>query len=234
MWATRSELGFLVLVLSTGMTLAFAVVLLLAPLLLLRGEVAQRALPIRFCVVTYFGLLGTAFMFVEMGLIQLFTRFLGDPVLAAALVVAGLLSCAGLGSVVQPRVTRLVPFGAFGVAIAVGLVIVLYAKVLPRLFESEAMLAGIYKNVVGLAVLGPLAFLMGVLFPWGLSTLHRVAAPAIPLAWAVNGFASVVSASVAVVLAMTLGFTTLLGFAAALYGVAGVGALLLARLEQGA
>jgi hypothetical protein len=231
MWATRSEMGFLVLVWSTGMTLAFAVVLLLAPLLLFGRGRAKGTGPIRFCVVTYFGLLGTGFMCVEMSLIQLFTRFLGDPVLAAALVVAGLLFCAGLGSMVQPRVTRAMPLGAFGVAVAVALAIVLYAKGLPRLFESGAMLAGTWKNAVGLVVLAPLAALMGMLFPWGLSTLQREAAPAIPLAWAVNGFASVVSASVAVVLAMTLGFSALLGCAAAAYGLAGVGSLLLAQVS---
>ena len=197
MWATRSEMGFLVLVLSAGMTLVFAAVLLPGPILLFRPTEDQGPVVLRVCVVTYFGLLGTAFMFVEMSFIALFTRFLGDPVLAAALVVAGLLFCAGLGSVLQPRVTRLVPWGTCGVAAAVAMAIVLYAQALPRVFEHLAMVADAWKSVAGLMLLAPLAFLMGIPFPWGLSVLHRIASPAVPLAWAVNGFASVVSTSVA-------------------------------------
>jgi hypothetical protein len=232
MWATRSEMGFLVLLLSAGLTLVFAAVLVPAPILLFRPAKPHGRVGLRVCVAIYFGLLGTGFMFVEMGLISLFTRFLGDPVLAAALVVAGLLLCAGLGSMVQPVVTLRVPRGACGVALAVGLTIGLYAVTLPGVFKVTGMLPGVWKNALGLVMLAPLAFLMGVPFPWGLSVLHRIAAPAVPLAWAVNGFASVVSASVAVVVAMSWGFRALLGIAAAVYGLAGVVSLLLARADH--
>ena len=85
------------------------------------------------------------------------------------------------------------------------------------------------KVFVGIAMVAPLAFLMGTPFPWGLSVLHEKAATAVPLAWAVNGFASVVSACGAVLLAMTFGFKSLLSLAAGLYAVAGLLSLLTAR-----
>jgi hypothetical protein len=227
MWATRSEMGFLVLVLSSMLTLAFATVLLPLPILLFGAPGIRGTWLLRFSLVTYFALLGTGFMFVEMGFISVFTRLLGDPIPAAALVVAGLLLAAGLGSMAQPTVTRTFPWGACGVALCTGLIVAAYGLALPLLFAYASALTGVWKNVLGLVALAPMAFLMGVPFPWGLSVLHRVAVQGVPLAWAVNGFASVVSASVAVVLAMTWGFSVLLGFAAALYGLAGLVSLLL-------
>ena len=49
----------------------------------------------------------------------------------------------------------------------------------------------------------------GNAFPWGLSLVHEKAPSTVPIGWAVNGFASVISTSVAVLLTMTYGFTAL-------------------------
>ncbi len=59
--------------------------------------------------------------------------------------------------------------------------------------------------------------------------LHEMAAEAVPVAWAVNGFASVVSACGAVLLAMTIGFRSLFVLAAVLYMSAGLLSLLIIR-----
>jgi len=104
-WPTRAEMGFLVLVICLIWTAVIATVLLPPALILLRraGQPPPRLL---LCAgVAYFAALGMGFMFVEMTFLQLFARFLGDPVTAAALVFACLLSFAGLGSLVQPAVT---------------------------------------------------------------------------------------------------------------------------------
>ena len=108
-------------------------------------------------------------------------------------------------------------------------IIVLEANVLPVLFEAAARLPEWSKALVGLGVIAPLALFMGTPFPWGLSVLHRGAEDAVPAAWAVNGFASVVSTSVAVILAMVMGFKILLVAAALLYGCAGLAAVWLKR-----
>ena len=63
------------------------------------------------------------------------------------------------------------------------------------------------KIVVSLALIAPLAFFMGVPFPHGLAWVHRQAPMLVPWAWGVNGFFSVVAATLAVVLAMKIGFT---------------------------
>ena len=59
-------------------------------------------------------------------------------------------------------------------------------------------------------------------FPLGLRSLHRVDADLIPWAWGINGCASVVSAVLAVVLAMHFGFTAVILIAATFYCFAAI------------
>jgi hypothetical protein len=54
-------------------------------------------------------------------------------------------------------------------------------------------------------------------FPLGLAAVAREAAPLVPWAWGINGCASVVSAALATLLAVDLGFSALLWIALALY-----------------
>jgi hypothetical protein len=231
-WAARAEMGFLVLVLATVWTAVTATILLPGPIILLRkgkGTVPARLIG---WTVAYFAVLGSGFMFLEMSFIQMFTRFLGDPVLAAALVVGGFLFFAGLGSLSQPFITSRLPSGVFATTVAIAALVLLDIMLFPAIFETAAALPGIWKALGGLAMMAPLAFLMGTPFPWGLSMLHERGAAAVPVAWAVNGFASVVSACGAVLLAMTLGFKDLFALAAGLYASAGVLSLLLDRWAE--
>jgi spermidine synthase len=228
-WPARAEMGFLVLVLATIWTALAAAVLLPGPIILLQRGKATRRISLIAWTVAYFAALGTGFMFLEMSFIQMFTRFLGDPVLAAALVVGGFLFFAGLGSISQPRITGRLRGGVFATAVAVGLLVLFDIGVFSTIFETAADLPGVWKAVAGLTMIAPLAFLMGTPFPWGLSMLHENAASAVPVAWAVNGFASVVSACGAVLLAMTCGFKSLFVLAAVLYATAGLLSLLFVR-----
>jgi hypothetical protein len=234
LWPTRSEMGFLVLVLAAGLTAAVAALLLPLPLMFLPGGEAVGSGWLKTLVVVYFAALGSGFMFIEMSLIQMFTRFLGEPVLAAALVVAGLLLFAGLGSIIQPTLTERIPLGAAAAAFAVGLIVLLFTGTLPRVFAMGSSLSDPWKAALGLSLVAPLATLMGMPFPWGLFALHRTTPGAIPLAWAVNGFTSVVSASAAVLLAMGFGFATVLGSAAGAYWLAALVSLAFTRVGRAA
>jgi len=57
-------------------------------------------------------------------------------------------------------------------------------------------------------------------FPIGLKRLTDGAADFIPWAWGINGFASVVSAALATLLAIEFGFTVVVLLALGLYGAA--------------
>ena len=65
-----------------------------------------------------------------------------------------------------------------------------------------------------------LAFCMGMPFPLGLARLADYAPDLIPWAWAINGCASVISAVLAALLAIHLGFATVIAVALVLYALA--------------
>jgi len=76
------------------------------------------------------------------------------------------------------------------------------------------------KVAISVALIAPLAFAMGMPFPLGLKRLADRAADFIPWAWGINGFASVLSAALATLLAIEFGFTTVLLSALVAYGAA--------------
>ena len=95
-----------------------------------------------------------------------------------------------------------------------------YLAALPPLFRHLAGLADPAKVLLSVALIAPLAFLMGMPFPLG---LRRVAASApgfLPWAWGINGFASVLSAVLATLVAIHFGFAVVIAIAILLYAAA--------------
>ena len=70
------------------------------------------------------------------------------------------------------------------------------------------------RVMLTLALTAPLAFLMGMPFPLGLSRLAAESPAFIPWAWGINGCASVLSALLAGLLAVHFGFSAVLMVAA--------------------
>jgi hypothetical protein len=173
---------------------------------------------------TYFFLLGLAFLFVEMAFIQRFVLFLSHPLYSVAVVLSGFLVFAGLGSACsEPFGRKLGDKGYSVVSVAVtGLsaVALLYLAVLPTLFEHLIGFADIVKMAVTITLIAPLAFFMGMPFPAALSRLGEAAPDFIPWAWGINGFASVISAATATLLAIEFGFTFVIFAAISLYALA--------------
>ena len=88
------------------------------------------------------------------------------------------------------------------------------------LFEQLLALPEAARAAVAVLLVAPLAFFMGMPFPLGLARLAAVAPSLIPWAWGINGCASVVSAILATLLAVHLGFGAVIVLAVALYGLA--------------
>jgi len=75
------------------------------------------------------------------------------------------------------------------------------------------------RFLLALLVLAPMALLMGMPLPMGLTRLTLIHANAVPWAWCVNGCASVVSAVGGTLAAVHLGFSTVVLAAALAYAV---------------
>ena len=66
----------------------------------------------------------------------------------------------------------------------------------------------------------PLAFFMGMPFPAGLRTASQSAPEIIPWAIGINGCASVIASIVTIILAMDIGFSSVMAIGLTIYGLA--------------
>lgn len=167
-------------------------------------------------VVGYFLLVGLAFMLVEITLMQKLALFLGSPVHATATVLATLLAAAGAGSALAPR---LVPPGRRPLALFVVItgVVIGYALFLPSILRAFLGWSELARISIAVVALAPVGFVLGVPFPSALGRLERRGAgELVGVAWAANGFASVIGPVVATLLALDLG----VGMVLALGGLA--------------
>jgi hypothetical protein len=206
-WLGQVELGFPFLVAALLLTAALGALLTLLPLAVLRRRRPDDPGP-RLATLLYFGSLGLGYLLLELACIGRLTHRLGDPVLAAALCIAGFLCCSGVGSLQAgrrpdrpaPHVRRIV------------LVVLL----------SGGAVTALGSQPLALLLLVPMAWAMGWLLPAGLRRLDQGTPALVPWAWAINGFASVVASTLAVVLAMTRGQTVVMVTALLLYALAGL------------
>jgi hypothetical protein len=170
---------------------------------------------------TYFLALGLAFLFVEIAFIQKFTLFLSHPLYAVAVVLASFLVFAGAGSACSLRMAeRAAARDVRPVSIAVaGIVAIaaLYLLLLPPLFGRFIGVADSARILISVLLIAPLAFFMGMPFPLGLRRVAERAPDFVPWAWGINGFASVVSAALATLLAIHFGFTVVIVIAMIIY-----------------
>jgi len=246
--AALLDWGYVVLVATLVQASVLALVLILTPLLWLGRHRPPAALA-RWRIALYFLAIGFAFLFVEIASIQRFVLFLGHPVYAIPVVLCAFLFFAGLGSGFAPRLTArldalqglsapgaLIRFSggegrcrwvvrvrhpALALAVA-GIVAaaVLHLVAAPSLFRWLMPLPDTLKIAVSLVLIAPLAFFMGLPFPLALVRVAAARPGLVPWAWGINGCASVLSAILAILLAMSLGFSAVLLIAIGLYLVA--------------
>ncbi len=161
----------------------------------------------------YFVLLGLAFLFVEIAFIQKFTLFLGHPLYAVAVVLASFLVFAGVGSAYSARAARPVSIAVAGIVV----IAIVYTQALPLLFTWIIGFTDGLRILLSVLLIAPLAFFMGMPFPLGLRRVAAEAPDFVPWAWGINGFASVISAVLATLLAIHFGFTVVIALALLLY-----------------
>ncbi|MDY0390573.1 MAG: hypothetical protein RBQ88_06570 [Desulfobulbus oligotrophicus] len=176
--------------------------------------------------IVYFAALGLAFFFVEITFMQQWIVFLRDPVLAMAVIVPSFLFFAGLGSGAVKRLQQMAWLREWSwgsrrpvtlVCTVIVVVACLYLWLLSYIFQLGAAWPLTVRAVVSIGLIGGLAFWMGMPFPLGLLRLGKWYPEWIPLAWGVNGFFSVISTMVAILVALHGGFSTVIGCALFLY-----------------
>jgi hypothetical protein len=129
----------------------------------------------------------------------------------------------GLGSLFSSRfplasLPRLVTSFALGVALVVIVSLVVY----PPLIRWALPLDLSARLLVTILALLPVGFLMGVPFPSGLRVAHVADPGGVAAFWGANAVTSVLGATLAMVIAMSAGFSMALLLGAALYAVVAV------------
>ena len=196
-------------------SLVLSAVLIAVPLVLKKGTAVPRER--RGTWLVYFLGLGLAFIIVEVVLMQRFALFLGHPTYSVTAVLFAILLFSGLGAAWSDRrhgtTADVVKPVLWGLPIA----IVLLAFVVPPLLRELIGLPHAVRLSIGVSLIAPVAFLMGVPFPLGIRAIAATGGKHVPWAWAANGCASVVGSVCAVLGAMVWDFSTMLLVAGAIY-----------------
>jgi len=210
-WQPFGGSGYFVLLALLALAVFASLILILLPLAFLKARYqVQRGRRL----FLYFALLGIGYLFVEIPLLQRFILFLGHPTYAFATVLFTLLTFSGLGSLASSRVSLRKVLPGLVVSIA------FYPFLLPHLFGWLLGAPLSSRLLASVVILAPLGFLMGFPFPQGIRLTDRIAPGLIPWAWGVNGCASVLSAILAVMIAISSGFSRVLLFGGAAYALA--------------
>jgi hypothetical protein len=201
-WQPFGGAGYLIVLALLLLVAILSLVLVAVPAaIMLRGRQWARGVRGEWLSTSvYFGGLGLGFLLVEVALVQRFILFLEQPAYSFAVVLFGLLLFSGFGSALSARMPWRATLAALVVAIF------LYPWLLSTTFSALLPEGFAVRVVVALLVLAPLGLLMGVPFPRGLASLGRSTPSWLPLAWGVNGFASVIGAVLAAVIALSWGF----------------------------
>jgi spermidine synthase len=210
-----------------------AVVVVVAVVLPTRSAIHQVDRRLATLASGYFLLIGLGFMFVEIGLIQRLSVFLGHPVYALSVGLFSIILSTGLGSLLSERLT---PERQGHYILWLGLLaayLLLLPLWLPDLLRSPLAAATLpWRALTSVAVIFPAGLLMGFGFPTGMRLVTRLDGRLTPWLWGVNGAAGVLAAGLAVACSIGFSIDVTISVGGVCYALLLVFALLLSRMPQ--
>lgn len=209
-----SGLGYFIVVVTCIQAVILAILLIILPLFKLGWRGRHKS-----WVLVYFCALGAGYMFLEIAFIKYFISYLGHPIYSVAMVISVMLISSGIGSYYSSRLQaqRRTLKRICGI---IALWILIYAlAIAPVLSATHGMSLPIKVALSAVLVAVP-SFFMGMPFPIGLKVVNELAKSHVPWAWGINGCVSVISTSLAAVMAVELGFLVLVVVAGLAYGFA--------------
>jgi len=220
-WQPFGGAGYFVILALLALATILASVIILLPLAVRRsakGTGLHQQMSIARPLL-YFGLIGLAFLLVEIPLLQRFILYLGNPAYALTSVLFSILFFSAIGSRLSNRISHRVAL------FSLVLIILITSYTLPSVFSLTLGLSLFVRLLLTILVIAPTGFLMGIPFPAGIQWLQSLPTsnqvttehPQIPWVWATNGAASVVASILAALLALTFGFNWVLRLGALCY-----------------
>jgi spermidine synthase len=173
--------------------------------------------------ILYFIGIGLGFMLAEMGMMQQLSIFLGQPIYSLAVVLAGLILAAGLGSLASDRMPLSSALKSRAPAILSALGLLAYSLVvLPAIHGA---VGGVLwqRIAVSLALVMPCGFIMGFCFPVGMRWASQLGQEGnLPWMWALNGAASVLASFIAICISTETSIRACVLTGAACYALGGM------------
>jgi hypothetical protein len=204
-WQPFGGAGYFVILIMLAIAFLLALILILLPLAIRSRSTAvlnisQLPRSVVLASVSYFGLIGLGYLFVEIPLIQRFILFLGQPTYSLTTVLFSILLFSGVGSQISPRVKHRPAM--------IGLTALVFFTLwlLPNIIDLALGFPFGLRIFVTVLLLAPLGTLMGMPFPKGIRKLETSAPKLIPWVWGINGATSVIASIVATLLALSFGF----------------------------
>jgi hypothetical protein len=208
------ELGYLITVVTFIQVVILALLLIILPLFRLGLKGGNKS-----WVITYFTALGFGYMFLEIVFIKYFVLYLGHPIYSVAIVISVMLISSGIGSYYSSRfkTSQITLLKVTGLIAAL---ILLYTFVIGVFLSGTVGLSMILKILLTVMIIALPSFFMGMPFPIGLKIVNDTKKSNVPWAWGINGSVSVISTSLAVIIAVEMGFMAVMLFAALAYSIA--------------
>jgi hypothetical protein len=219
LWLTRTEVALLFVIVAAMAIVVAGGMLILAPLPWVRDVHIRFG---RTAVIVYFTALGLGYLLIELTFLMHLTRMIGDPVLSAAVTIAGFLAFSGAGSMTAPRLASTSDAGVRRLICGLAVIAALLLLASGPIVSASGALPTAARCAAALVMIAPLAFLMGFPMPLGLARLEGAAASAVPWAWGINGFASVLASPLSMIIGMMWGFALVGGAGVAMYLIAAI------------
>jgi len=225
LWAyPGSTTGQLVLLMMLAQSIVLGSILIFFPLI--RG--ARENLSSRNAVLflLYFLSLGVGFMLIEISFVQKYILLLGYPTYSLSVTVCSLLVFTALGAALSRRFWGL-PKRTFLLSLLGATVALVLAEIalLPAIRQASLGASLPVRILITALLQCPIGVCLGMYFTTGIEILRIQSPRLVPWAWAINGIGSVLSTVLAVILAMSIGFSGVALVALAVYAI-GVFALI--------
>ncbi len=219
-------IGERLLLMLLAMAAVVAAVLLWLPFAVTRRRSGGSRVAGRWRVFVYFAAIGLAFMLVEVSMIQRFALLLGFPTLSLSVSLFTLLITTAIGARYSAIVLRWPRTGLPTVVLVLAVIAIAYLYIVDPLTATALAWPQWGRIIVAVVLLAPIGLLLGVFLPTGMTAVVGLVREGVDegrlvaWCWAVNGFFSVLGATLTTVLSMALGFDRTILVGLALYAVA--------------
>ncbi len=201
-------------------TIIFASLFILLPIWLKFRKQQTEQTQSKGKFILYFACLGLGYIMIEICLIQKFTLFLGQPVYTMLTVISTMLIFSGIGSMLSQKILSLLKGKVLPVFIIIFAYTILLGFLNSLIFDSLVRADILWRVVISIALIAPLATLMGVPFPYGFMQIATDNKMLAAYSWGINGFFSVIGSVLVIMLSMSYGFKVVFIISAVMYLIA--------------